>query len=67
MTQISSRLSKAISAGRRQPATREQVLARLLIKRAAAYRAGLTVLERSLRDQIHWSLPIRNGEAAAAD
>lgn len=64
MNHLSSRLAKAVSAGRRQPATREQVLARLLIKRAAAYRAGLTIVERQLRDQIYWALPVRKGEAA---
>lgn len=65
---LSFRLAKAVAAGRRtrwRPLTREQVLAKLLVKRAAAAQAGLIELELSLRDQISWALPIRNGEALA--
>lgn len=64
---LSFRLAKAVAAGRRtrwRPMTREQVLARLLVKRAAAHQAGLGDLETSLRKQISWSLPIRKGERA---
>jgi hypothetical protein len=60
-----TRLSRAISEGRRlqwRPETREEVLARLLVKRAEARQAGLDGLERSLRQQIAWSLPVRCGE-----
>lgn len=64
MSGLSGRLAKALSEGRRKPANREQVLARLLIKRAAAHRAGQIDLEASLRDQIGWSLPVHNGAVA---
>lgn len=68
MPSLSSRLLKAVSEGRAfrwRPDTREQVLARLLVKRAEAQQAGLTDLEASLREQISWSLPVhRNGEDA---
>jgi hypothetical protein len=60
-----SRLSRAIQEGRRlswRPESREEVLRRLLVKRAEAKQAGLIALERSLRDQIAWSLPVRRGE-----
>lgn len=69
MANLSFGLAKAIAAGRRmrwRPVNREQVLARLLVKRAAAHRAGLDELEGSLREQISWSLPIRNGEPETA-
>jgi hypothetical protein len=62
MSRLSYRLSKALSAGRvsnGRPGSREEVLARLLAKRAAARRAGLDELEGALRRQISWSLPIR--------
>lgn len=62
---LSFRLAKVVAAGRRtrwRPMTREQVLARLLVKRAEAHRAGLEHLETGLRQQIRWSLPIRKGE-----
>ena len=61
---LSSRLYKALSAGRRshwRPENREQVLARLLVKRAEAQQAGLRDLEAALRKQIAWSLPVRRG------
>ena len=59
-----SRLSRAIQEGRRlawRPSSREEVLERLLVKRAEARQAGLDGLERSLRQQIAWSLPVRRG------
>lgn len=48
----SFKLAKAIAGGRAargRPASREQVLVRLLAKRAAAHRAGLHKLEQALR------------------
>ena len=45
-------------AGKGVPASREEVLAALLRKRAAAWRGGLADLEAKLRSQILWSLPI---------
>lgn len=65
MSNLSHRLFRAVSGGRRlrwRPSNREQVLARLLVKRAEAKQAGLDDLEASLRDQIAWSLPMRRGE-----
>jgi acyl-CoA hydrolase len=65
MSRLSSRLFKALSDGRSlkwRPASREQVLARLLVKRAEAQQAGLSDLEASLRRQIAWSLPMRHVE-----
>ncbi len=65
MSNLSSRLHKAVSSGRQlrfRPESREQVLARLLVKRADAQQAGLDDLEASLRQQIMWSLPMRDGE-----
>ena len=61
-----SRLSRALQDGRRlrwRPASREEVLQRLLVKRAEAKQAGLDGLEKSLRQQIAWSLPVRRGES----
>jgi hypothetical protein len=68
MSHLGRRLFKAMTVGRRsrwRPETREEVLARLLVKRAEAQQAGLDDLEASLRDQIAWSLPMRRGEDAA--
>jgi hypothetical protein len=58
---LSFRLAQALSRGRAPGAlsSRESILAALLSKRAAAQRAGLTEQESLLRDQIRWSLPIR--------
>lgn len=59
---LSSRLSQALASGRRirwRPESREQILARLLVKRAEAEQAGLHDLEAALRKQIAWSLPVR--------
>jgi hypothetical protein len=67
---MSFTLSRALSGGRRsngRPGSREEVLARLLTKRAAAKRAGLTDLEAQLREQIVWSLPVRNPADDATD
>ena len=67
MSRISYRLAKAVSDGREErgrPNSREEVLSRLLMKRATAHRAGLTKLEAALRGQIAWALPVRQGEAA---
>jgi hypothetical protein len=61
MILTSFKLSQAISGGRRNkgaPASREEVLTRLLHMRAAAHRAGLDRQEQLLRDQIRWALPI---------
>jgi hypothetical protein len=62
MSRLSHRLTKALSDGRKlrwRPQSREQILARLLVKRAEARQAGLDRLEHSLRQQIRWSLPMR--------
>ncbi|HEX8534744.1 MAG TPA: hypothetical protein VF662_11300 [Allosphingosinicella sp.] len=70
MSSLSSRLHKAVSSGRQlrwRPESREQVLARLLVKRADAQQAGLDELEAALRRQIMWSLPMRRGEDDAKD
>lgn len=64
----SFRLAKAIAGGRAaraRPTSREQVLVRLLAKRAAAHRAGLHKLEQALRAQILWALPMRRDENRA--
>lgn len=68
MSRLSYHLSKAAASGRSQPRpeSHEQILARLLMKRAAAYRAGLQELEAKLRDQIAWSLPMRRGDSASS-
>ena len=66
MSRLSFRLAKAVSDGRRErgrPISREEVLSRLLMKRAMAHQAGLTKLEAALRGQISWALPVRQGEA----
>ena len=68
MSRLSYLLSKAAGSGRAmggRPASREEVLAKLLIKRAAAHRAGLRELEIKLREQIAWSLPVQRGGAEA--
>ena len=60
---LASRLAKALSDSRSirwKPDTREQVLARLLVKRAEAKEAGLDKLEANLRQQIRWALPMHN-------
>ncbi len=45
-------------AGKGVPATRGEVLAALLRKRAAAWQGGLDELEAKLRNQILWALPV---------
>jgi hypothetical protein len=70
MSRLSFTLSKALAGGRRakgRPGSREEVLARLLMKRAAAKRAGLKDLEAQLREQIVWSLPVRRPEDDAIE
>jgi len=70
MSDLSFQLSKALSAGRAdggRPASREEVLRRLLRKRAAAQRAGLTDQEAALRQQILWALPIRGESEVSGD
>ena len=70
MSRLSFTLSKALAGGRRargRPGSREEVLARLLMKRAAARRAGLKELEAQLREQIVWSLPVQNPTDDAKD
>ena len=65
MSSLSFRLHKAMAKGRRthwRPANREEVLARLLVKRADAQQAGLDDLEATLRQQIRWSLPMHKVE-----
>jgi hypothetical protein len=67
MSRLSFRLAKAVSDGRAErgrPSSREQILSRLLMKRAMAHQAGLIDLEAALRGQIAWALPVRNGEEA---
>jgi hypothetical protein len=58
---LAARLAKALSDSRAlrwKPDTREEVLARLLVKRAEAKAAGLADLEQQLRQQIRWALPM---------
>ncbi len=65
MSSLSSRLAKALAGNRTlrwRPANREQVLARLLVKRAEAHQAGLDELEQKLRQQIRWALPVHRPE-----
>ena len=60
MTWLSYKLSTALAKGRQpRSVTREEILVDLLNKRAAAKRAGLADLERKLREQIRWALPLR--------
>ena len=70
MSRMSYRLAKAVSDGREargRPLSREEVLSRLLVKRAVAHRAGLKDLEAALRGQIAWALPVRKGEDEPAE
>ncbi len=65
MSRLSYRLAKAVSDGRAargRPSSREEILSRLLMKRAMAHQAGLLDLEAALRGQIAWALPVRNGD-----
>ena len=68
MSDLSFKLSRALSGGRAGkgvPASRAEILAKLLRKRAEAHRLGQRAHERKLRDQISWALPIE--EPADAD
>ena len=64
-------LAGLVSGGRARrgvPASRSEVLAALLRKRAAAWQGGMEELEAKLRNQILWSLPVeRPGDDADAD
>jgi len=63
MTKLSLSFTRALEKGRisRAPATRADLLATLLRKRATAHGQGAEELEAMLRDQIRWSLPIERG------
>jgi hypothetical protein len=66
MTMLSFQLSRALERGRAEPApahTRANLLATLLRKRAAAHNVGAQDLEKLLRDQILWALPIEREPA----
>lgn len=66
MTLLSLQLSRALARGRSEPPppqTRADLLATLLRKRAAAHNVGADDLERLLRDQIRWALPIERSPA----
>jgi hypothetical protein len=61
VTLLSLQFSRALARGRAsrpEPASRANLLAMLLRKRAAAHNAGAEDLEALLRDQIRWALPI---------
>lgn len=65
---MSFHFARALSAGRTRrtvPLTRESILAGLLRKRAEAARCGLGELEKQLRSQIRWGLPILNPSSPA--
>lgn len=63
MTRSSLILTRAVARGRADagPASRAGILAALLRQRAAASVHGADDLERILREQIRWSLPIEQG------
>ncbi|MCW3846542.1 hypothetical protein OF829_04775 [Sphingomonas sp. LB-2] len=66
MTKLSLQLSRALARGRAEPApppSRASLLATLLRKRAAAHNVGAEDLEKLLRDQIRWALPIEREPA----
>lgn len=54
-------------AGKGVPASRGEVLAALLRKRAAAWQGGMEDLEAKLRNQILWSLPVETPDEPADD
>ena len=60
MTKLSLQFSRAIARGRAEPLppTRAELLVTLLRKRAAAHNVGASDLEKLLRDQIRWALPM---------
>jgi hypothetical protein len=49
------------------PASRGEVLAALLRKRAAAWQSGFDDLEAKLRNQILWALPVEKPDEPEAD
>jgi hypothetical protein len=67
---LAARLAKALTDSRSlrwKPESREEVLARLLVKRAEAKAAGLDKLEANLRQQIRWALPMHRVSDPATD
>jgi hypothetical protein len=69
MADLSIKLSRALDRGRADkgvPSSRAEILAALLRKRAEAHRLGMRDRERKLRDQITWSLPVKDGEEREA-
>ena len=61
MTKLSLQFSRALARGRAEPLpppTRADLLVTLLRKRAAAHNVGAADLEKLLRDQIRWALPM---------
>lgn len=71
-TDISVQLARALAAGRTTKVpSRAEILAGLLRKRCVAANSGLVQLERQLRSQILWALPIERpqvqDELCAAD
>jgi hypothetical protein len=67
---LAARLAKALTDSRSlrwKPENREEVLARLLVKRAEAKAAGLDKLEADLRQQIRWALPMHKVRDIATD
>jgi len=69
MTLLSLKFSRALAQGRHAsppPQTRADLLVTLLKKRAAAHNVGAEDLEKMLRDQIRWALPIER-EPETAD
>ncbi len=62
MTDLSFMLPRKGGGG--VPRSRQEILVRLLYKRAEARRLGLDSQERLLRDQILWALPVNEPEDA---
>jgi hypothetical protein len=61
VSRLSHTLARGVEARRTTSShrrSREAVLSSLLAKRAAAHRAGLHQLEKQLRSQILWGLPM---------
>lgn len=70
MTKLSLQLSRALARGRAEPLpppSRADLLVTLLRKRAAAHNVGADDLEKLLRDQIRWALPIEREPELAND
>ena len=55
-------LAQAMAKARAAPHSREAVLSRLLRRRAHAQQVGDIEGEAHLREQIRWSLPMRNSD-----